>query len=106
MTPNATNDNVTNDDGVIEGPDLNKSKTPFDKKLYRQVLLPNGLRAVLISDTVAMTQSYNTGGILPEDGDDDADDFSDDDYMKEEDMEEMWKMLRHQDEDEAREDDK
>jgi nardilysin len=100
MTPDATTDNVTNDDGVIEGPDLNKSKTPFDKKLYRQVLLPNGLRAVLISDTVAMTQSYNTGGILPEDGDDDADDFSDDDDdEKEEDASEH----EHEDEDEDEE---
>lgn len=42
---------------VILGPDLNASKTPLDKKLYRQILLPNGLKAVLISDTVAMHQS-------------------------------------------------
>lgn len=35
------------------GPDLNVSKAPLDKKLYRQILLPNGLRAVLIQDTTA-----------------------------------------------------
>ncbi|VEU33574.1 unnamed protein product [Pseudo-nitzschia multistriata] len=56
---------------VVEGPDLNASRSPFDKKIYRQILLPNGLRAVLVSDVVAMTQAYNLGGIL--------DDFSDDD---------------------------
>ena len=58
---------------VVEGPDLNPSRSPFDKKKYRQILLPNGLRALLISDVVAMTQTYNLGGIL------DDDDFSDDD---------------------------
>lgn len=66
------------EDGVIEGPDLNPSKSPFDKKEYRQILLPNGLRVVLISDTLAMTQSYNHGGIFMED-EDDEDDENDDD---------------------------
>lgn len=42
---------------VIEGPDLNESRAPLDKKLYRQILLPNGLRAVLVSDTTAMHQA-------------------------------------------------
>ena len=50
------NTNCSNDE-VIVGPDLNKSRTPLDKKLYRQIILKkNGLRAVLISDTVAMGQ--------------------------------------------------
>jgi nardilysin len=40
----------------IEGPDLNVSRSPLDKKIYRQILLPNGLRAVLVSDTLAMQQ--------------------------------------------------
>jgi nardilysin len=40
----------------VEGPDLNVSRPPLDKKLYRQILLPNGLRAVLVSDTLAMQQ--------------------------------------------------
>lgn len=63
---------------VEEGPDLNPSKSPFDKKEYRQILLPNGLRVVLISDTVAMTQSYNSGGIFMDDDDEDGDDEDDD----------------------------
>ena len=63
---------------VLEGPDLNSSRSPFDKKNYRQILLPNGLRAVLVSDTTAMTQAYNLGGILDDDDDDDDDDSSDD----------------------------
>ena len=41
---------------VVVGPDLNESRPPLDKKLYRQILLPNGLRAVLISDTLALQQ--------------------------------------------------
>jgi hypothetical protein len=50
-----------------EGPDLNVSRSPLDKKLYRQILLPNGLRAVLISDTLAMHQDLFYGS----DSDDD-----------------------------------
>ena len=42
--------------GIQRGPDLNPSRTPFDKKKYRTVLLPNGLRALLIHDVVAMHQ--------------------------------------------------
>jgi nardilysin len=61
-------------DAVVEGPDLNPSRSPFDKKVYRQVLLPNGLRCVLISDTLAMTQAFNSGGLFPDDDDNDDDD--------------------------------
>jgi len=43
-------------DAIQVGPDINPTKTPLDKKLYRQILLPNGLRVVLISDTVALHQ--------------------------------------------------
>jgi nardilysin len=64
---------------VIVGPDLNDSKSPFDKKLYRQILLPNGLRAVLVCDTVAMAQAHNEGGLYHDDDDDDDDDDSGDD---------------------------
>lgn len=46
---------------VLVGPDLNSSRTPLDRKLYRQILLPNGLRALLISDTTAMHQRQNAG---------------------------------------------
>eukprot|EP00977_Amphora_coffeiformis_P009566 scaffold2204_cov166-Amphora_coffeaeformis.AAC.26 len=38
------------------GPDLNPSRTALDHKLYRQILLPNGMRCVLIQDTIAMHQ--------------------------------------------------
>ena len=38
----------------IIGPDLNASRSLLDEKLYRQILLPNGLRAVLISDVPAL----------------------------------------------------
>jgi len=66
---------VKNDaSGVIEGPDLNCSRSPYDKKNYRQILLPNGMRVVLVSDTVAMTQAYNLGGIMEDDEDEDSSD--------------------------------
>jgi secreted Zn-dependent insulinase-like peptidase len=42
---------------ALLGPDLNSSRSALDKKLYRQILLPNGLRCVLIQDTVAMNGS-------------------------------------------------
>ena len=42
---------------VLYGPDINHTRSPLDKKLYRQIILKkNGLRAVLISDTLAMGQ--------------------------------------------------
>jgi nardilysin len=65
-TPDAT-DNVEPSTPSIDiqvGPDLNASRSPFDKKEYRQIMLPNGLRVVLICDVVAMRQSHNLGGIF------------------------------------------
>lgn len=80
----------------VEGPDLNGSRSPLDKKLYRQILLPNGLRAVLVSDTLAMHQDLfyadsdgededmdtkvneNKHGVDENSGDDDSDSDSDD----------------------------
>jgi nardilysin len=59
--------------GVLEGPDLNVSRSPYDKKDYRQILLPNGLRVVLVSDVVAMTQAYNSGGLYVDDDDEEDD---------------------------------
>ena len=53
-----------NNNNVCVGPDLNPSRTPLDHKLYRQVLLPNGLRCVLIQDTIAMHQA---GGLAYDD---------------------------------------
>ena len=47
-------------DDVIVGPDLNPSRTPLDKKLYRQIIIKkNGLRVILVSDTVAMVHQDN-----------------------------------------------
>jgi nardilysin len=67
--------NETKDD-VIVGPDIDCSKSPLDKKLYRQILLPNGLRVVLIQDTNAMHElsSSDRYSHLEEDDDDDEDD--------------------------------
>jgi nardilysin len=61
------------------GPDLDVSRTPLDKKHYRQILLPNGLRAVLVSDTMAMTQAYNSGGLYDEEEENDEDESTKDD---------------------------
>lgn len=81
-----------NDNDVLIGPDLNASRSPFDKKNYRQILLPNGLRALLVSDVVAMTQSYNLGegfddeeNSFTDDDDDDTDDADDNDNLSLED---------------------
>uniref|UniRef100_A0A7S4IA98 Peptidase M16 N-terminal domain-containing protein n=1 Tax=Odontella aurita TaxID=265563 RepID=A0A7S4IA98_9STRA len=50
------------DGGVIIGPDLNPTRSTLDRKVYRQIILKNnGLRAVLISDTVAMGQKEEHG---------------------------------------------
>ena len=56
QTPAATEYSSSNiKDQVIEGPDLNCSRTPLDKKNYRQIIIKkNGLKVVLISDTLAM----------------------------------------------------
>ncbi len=52
---NAADGSSHHNDDVIVGPDLNPSRTALDKKLYRQIIIKkNGLRVVLISDTVAM----------------------------------------------------
>eukprot|EP00980_Cylindrotheca_fusiformis_P021601 scaffold8454_cov136-Cylindrotheca_fusiformis.AAC.2 len=59
---------------ILVGPDLNASRSPFDKKVYRHILLPNGLRALLVSDTIAMTQTYNSGGIYDHRSDVESDD--------------------------------
>ena len=61
---------------VLEGPDLNPHRTPFDKKEYKQILLPNGLRVVLVNDTIAMKQSFNDGGIDLYSDDEDEDESS------------------------------
>jgi len=37
-------------------PDISSSRTPYDKKEYRQIVLPNGLRAILVQDTRALKE--------------------------------------------------
>jgi nardilysin len=75
---------------ILEGPDLNASRSPLDRKEYRQIMLPNGLRVVLVSDVVAMTQGYNVNGsgnnaydlhgdVGEEEDDDDDDDEDEED---------------------------
>jgi len=75
-------------DVILHGPNLDATRSKSDKKLYRHITLSNGLKCVLICDTVAMRQrkSLMTGdrrsGRDDDDDDDDdesADDGSDDD---------------------------
>jgi len=57
------------------GPDLNGSKPPLDTKLYRQIMLPNGLWCLLIQDTVAMHQHDGQPmGFSSDDEDDEEED--------------------------------
>jgi secreted Zn-dependent insulinase-like peptidase len=71
------NDATKEAPGTVQvGPDLNASRSPLDKKLYRHITLPNGLQAVLIQDTIAMQQLAQSGG---DDEADESDDEDDDD---------------------------
>ena len=74
------------DEAVIIGPDINGARAPLDRKLYKQILLPNGLRACLVSDTAAMNQIQSEGGMFLDDDDDDEsgdEDGKDDSKMAE-----------------------
>lgn len=64
-------------DEVFIGPDINPTRSHMDRKLYRYITLKNGLKCVLISDTVAMRQ-MKLEGIY----DDDSDEESSDDEGK------------------------
>lgn len=69
---------------VVIGPDLNCSRSPLDKKLYRHITLPNGLQAVLIQDTIAMQQQKQSGNTsYGPDADDESD--SEDDEINQDD---------------------
>ena len=87
-SPQSTNSTTT------EGPDLNSSRTPLDHKLYRQILLPNGLWCILVQDTLAMHQQHAEGcgpPPLPHDlmeEDDEYDDEEEEDEEAEENKEE------------------
>jgi nardilysin len=71
-----------NNDGIILGPDLNATKSPLDKKQYRHITLPNGLKCVLICDTLAMRQRKLEGRY------DDCSSSEDDESTMEDGMEE------------------
>ena len=66
---------------VILGPDLNPTRSRSDKKLYRHITLANGLKCVLICDTVAMRQrkmdGYYDSDSEDEDDDDEGEEGSD-----------------------------
>lgn len=90
MAPSTENmDEVNIKDLVLEGPDLNASRTPLDKKQYRQIIIKkNGLRVVLISDTEAMihqehfeyeSESEDEDDEKTSDSNDNQDDDDDDD---------------------------
>eukprot|EP00804_Cyclotella_cryptica_P020270 CCRYP_015887-RA/>CCRYP_015887-RA protein AED:0.05 eAED:0.05 QI:160/1/1/1/1/1/6/125/1294 len=70
--------NTAANNGVILGPDLNPTKSLMDKKLYRHITLPNGLKCVLICDTVAMRQRKLEGQYEFDSESDDSDDESSD----------------------------
>jgi nardilysin len=73
MAPNMNNQEpspTNNSNDVILGPDLNSTKSQLDKKQYRHITLPNGLKCVLICDTVAMRQRKLEGCYDSEDEDD------------------------------------
>jgi hypothetical protein len=81
-------DNDDDDNDTIQiGPDLNATRSLLDRKLYRQIILPNGLRCVLIQDTVSMQhqEPYNSD----DDDDDDNDDDPDEDDKDDEDTKDM-----------------
>lgn len=61
---------------MADEPDLNASRSPLDKKLYKYLELPNGLQCVLVSDTDAMHAHYD---MEEEDDNDHMDSGSDDD---------------------------
>jgi hypothetical protein len=78
---------------VLHGPDLDATRSRSDKKLYRHITLSNGLKCVLICDTVALRQRKLLMGrgrlddnySDEEDHDADEDDDSDEEDDEEED---------------------
>lgn len=74
-----------NTDDILIGPDLNATKPKLDKKQYRHITLPNGLKCVLICDTVALRQRKLEGHY---DTDSEDEDESMQDNMNDDDSEE------------------
>ena len=89
MSDSSSSSSAAAADVVLHGPNLDATRSKSDKKLYRHITLSNGLKCVLICDTVAMRQrkslmtGYRRSGRDDDDDDDDddesADDGSDDD---------------------------
>ena len=80
-------DDKNHHDGVVIGPDLNPTRSHMDRKLYRHITLPNGLKCVLICDTVAMRQMKLDGCGCDDDSDvgDDDDDAVDEETQRDDD---------------------
>ena len=75
-------DDMGMNDKVLVGPDINISRTPLDKKKYRQIIIKeNGLRVILVSDTLAMIHQEN---VEYDSDDSDTDTEVDDDEKKQE----------------------
>lgn len=64
--------NTYNDNKCFIGPDINHTRSKLDPKLYRQILLPNGLRCVLIQDTLSMQQQQQQSKSQYDDDDESA----------------------------------
>jgi nardilysin len=104
---------------VLLGPDLDATRSKSDKKLYRHITLGNGLKCVLICDTVAMRQrgkSLTVGDDRrrrrrrrddddDDDDDDESEDESEDDGSEEEDDDDDYGDEEEDDDDDDDEDD-
>jgi hypothetical protein len=76
MAVNHEKENGTTKLGVTVSPSLNETKGPLDKKIYHQILLPNGLCCLLkIKDLLALSAN----GMLAEVDFNDTNDKDDDD---------------------------
>jgi nardilysin len=73
---------ASSDNNVLVGPDLNDSRPPLDKRLYRQILLPNGLRAVLISDPLVVAMMHHDYYEHDNDDEESSSDESDNDDIE------------------------
>ena len=96
--PPANGVGAGDDGGVTRGPDVDPSRSQLDRKLYRHVVLGNGLRCLLVCDTATL-RARRAGGLYDEDESDEGsgdgedsecrgeggDSDDDDDYEEEED---------------------
>ena len=66
-------------DGVTRGPDVDPSRSQLDRKLYRHIVLANGLGCLLVCDTATL-RARRAGGLYD---DDEIEDEGSDDGGKE-----------------------